>query len=106
MGASEHIGFRNWNEEECQYPVRMYVEPANKARILSYVKGMEKLLQPEVTGQGKTGIKTISSSGYGQWNRCHINGGREPVEYEIQCDNPGIFLIRKAEGLRQEMRLQ
>lgn len=53
MGASEHIGFRNWNEEECQYPVRMYVEPANKARILSYVKGMEKLLQPEVTGQGK-----------------------------------------------------
>lgn len=31
---SEHIGFRNWNDEECCYPVRMYVEPANKPRMI------------------------------------------------------------------------
>lgn len=31
---SEHIGFTAWNDEECAYPVRMMVQPANKPRMI------------------------------------------------------------------------
>ena len=31
---SEHIGFTSWNDEECAYPVRMTVQPANRPRMI------------------------------------------------------------------------
>lgn len=31
---SEHIGFHFWNEEENSYPIRSYVQPTNKPRLL------------------------------------------------------------------------
>ena len=39
MGLSEHIGFNNWCEEECKYPVICTFEPANKERLITIVKG-------------------------------------------------------------------
>ena len=30
MALSEHIGFVNWNDEECRYPLMTFIEPANK----------------------------------------------------------------------------
>ena len=37
MGMSEHIGFRNWNEEECRYPIVYEFEPTNKKRVVGIV---------------------------------------------------------------------
>ena len=34
MMMSEHIGFVRWNEEECRYPIRHYVEPFKKKRMI------------------------------------------------------------------------
>lgn len=39
MGLSEHIGFRNWCEEECRYPVVNTFKPGNKARVIVSVPG-------------------------------------------------------------------
>ncbi|MBR4430709.1 MAG: glycosyl hydrolase 115 family protein, partial [Clostridiales bacterium] len=39
MGLSEHIGFNNWCEEECKYPVASTFEPANKERLITIIKG-------------------------------------------------------------------
>ena len=39
MGLSEHIGFNNWCEEECKYPVIHSFEPANKERLVVSVRG-------------------------------------------------------------------
>ena len=39
MGLSEHIGFNNWCEEECRYPVVSTFEPANKERLIVNIKG-------------------------------------------------------------------
>ena len=39
MGLSEHIGFNNWCEEECKYPVVSTFEPANKERLITIIKG-------------------------------------------------------------------
>ncbi len=34
MGMSEHIGFKNWCEEECMYPLVHTFEPADKPRLI------------------------------------------------------------------------
>ena len=34
MGMGSHVGFRKWNEDGCRYPVRMYVEPFGKHRLM------------------------------------------------------------------------
>ncbi len=39
MGLSEHIGFNNWCEEGCKYPVVSTFEPANKERLITLIKG-------------------------------------------------------------------
>ena len=39
MGLSEHIGFNNWCEEECKYPVISTFKPGNKERLVVSVKG-------------------------------------------------------------------
>ncbi len=39
MGLSEHIGFNNWCEEECKYPVISTFKPGNKERLIVGVKG-------------------------------------------------------------------
>ena len=39
MGLSEHIGFNNWCEEGCKYPIVSTFEPANKERLITTIKG-------------------------------------------------------------------
>lgn len=102
MGASEHIGFQNWNDEECLYPVRMYVEPANKPRIVAFVKGdgdsrtaggdwtgkklvMKQFLRPDVT-EGEIVL---------------LNAGKNIVDYEIQCEAAGIQFSERKGTLAQ-----
>lgn len=41
MGLSEHIGFKDWCEEGCQYPVIHSFEPGNKERLVVSVKGTD-----------------------------------------------------------------
>lgn len=39
FGLSEHIGFVYWNDEDNKLPIRMYITPANRPRmIVSRVK--------------------------------------------------------------------
>ena len=42
MGMSEHIGFKHWCEEECQYPVLHSFKPGNKPRILVEIPGSKQ----------------------------------------------------------------
>ncbi len=34
LGLSEHIGFTTWNDEDCKYPQRVYIRPANQPRMI------------------------------------------------------------------------
>ena len=42
MGLSEHIGFKNWCEEGCQYPVIHTFDVANKDRLIVSIPGTEQ----------------------------------------------------------------
>jgi len=43
MELEQHIGFTNWNEDGCRYPVRIKVEPAYKPRLVVSRKDREKI---------------------------------------------------------------
>ena len=42
MGLSEHIGFKNWCEECCQYPIVHTFMPGNKDRLIVTIPGTEQ----------------------------------------------------------------
>ena len=98
MGLSEHIGFINWNEEGCKYPILMNVLPASKPRLVVTVDGTEQytegpawhnnkvylndFLQPDVEETSFT-ISSLSDldADYkiickNQWLTCSRNSGR------------------------------
>jgi hypothetical protein len=90
MGLSEHIGFVNWNEDECRYPILMNVMPARKPRLIVALDGTEQ--------------RSEGSS----WhvNKLYLNDFRQPditeasftissvsdleAPYEITCQAPWI----------------
>ena len=79
MGLSEHIGFNNWNEEECRYPVIHRLKPGNKPRIAVVI--------PE-NGQTSEG---------GDWTKKKLV---LPDFARYNCDSASIYLVStgKAEG--------
>lgn len=91
MGASEHIGFRYWNEEECRYPVRMYVEPANKERMIAFVKGDGSVTTAggDWTGRELT-MKQFLRPDVNTGEIVLLNAGNKPARYTVVCENPGF----------------
>ena len=84
--SSEHVGFVNWNDEECCYPSRITMEPANKPRMIVALAD-----------------ETVWSAG-GDWTRKKLvsdhfmspyvnemaidiaNGGRTSFAWQAECD--------------------
>ncbi len=68
--SSEHIGFMNWNDEGCQYPIRSYIEPANKVGMV---------VAPSDDTMFTTG---------GEWNgkTIKINNFMDPYETKASLD--------------------
>ena len=95
MGLSEHIGFKNWNEEECAYPVLYDFEPGNKARIVVTVPGTcqhteggdwtgKKLIVPDLLDPSCDSARIIL-----------YTAGKEDTKYEITCDAPWLNVSDK-----------
>lgn len=86
MMMSEHVGFVHWNDEECRYPIRHYVEPSKKMRMIV----------------APTNAATYTMGG--DWTRKEIrvydflnprckevsldiaSGGKEEFTYRISCE--------------------
>ncbi|MFW6380797.1 MAG: glycosyl hydrolase 115 family protein [Spirochaetota bacterium] len=92
MGLSEHVGFTQWNEEECAYPLQVTFEPANKPRIVVSVAGTSAHTQ----GGDWTGRRLELTD----FRRPDVTdaeiivacGSAEPAPYEVACDKPWLSL--------------
>lgn len=86
FGLSEHIGFRAWNDEDNQYPLRTYIYPANHPRMVASRVDDEEYM----TGLPWTGRQQVWRNGL----RPDVsditfeiaNAGREPIDYRIETD--------------------
>lgn len=108
FGLSEHIGFTNWNDEDCKYPIRHIVFPANQPRMLisraedeHYMTGLFWCDHPQVWRDAlRQDVDRIEFDIF--------NGSDKPFEYCIKhtCDwmsfskVSGIVKIRERIGLK------
>ena len=86
MGLSEHIGFKNWCEEECQYPVVHTFLPGNKDRLIVTVP---------VTGEYTEGYfwtrreVTLPDFLDPRENTAHLDlttGCDKKISFTVECD--------------------
>ena len=86
FGLSEHIGFTNWNEEDCKYPIRHVVFPANQPRMLvsraddeHYMTGLIWCDRPQIWQDAlRPDVNIIEFDIF--------NGSDKPFEYRIKSD--------------------
>lgn len=97
MGMSEHIGFRHWNEEECNYPIVYSRTPANKSRII--VENPETGIFSEGGDWTKKKIELVISPEYaGKLSLLSVSA--KDAEYEVLNISEGVILdTEDAKGL-------
>lgn len=100
---SEHIGFRNWNDEECSYPIRKYVETANKPRMI-----VRPMKSEQWTCGGDWTRKTLLVTelldpACKQTSLEILKGSEEGFKYEVLCDAEWLKLSRKEGSFKKGM---
>ena len=95
MMLSEHVGFVHWNDEECQYPLQCYIEPANKPRMI-----VSKADDEIYTMGGDWTRKTLYAEDFLDPGCEKIffdiaNGGKVPFTYDVTCDADWISLSQR-----------
>ncbi len=90
MGLSEHVGFREWNEEECAFPVLHDFEPSNKNRLIVTIPGTQQHSEGGVwTGRVLTLPDFLDPSCVSARITLYSTGGGE-AKYEVINDKPWI----------------
>ncbi|MDO5337659.1 MAG: glycosyl hydrolase 115 family protein [Eubacteriales bacterium] len=80
MGTGSHVGFCKWNEDGCRYPVRMYVEPFERPRLVVSRADGEQVL---VKNYGECESMEI---------RDFLDADVREVQVEIANDGEGSFV--------------
>jgi len=98
---SEHIGFTNWNEEEAQYPLRTYVYPSRKPRMIVRLSEGERW-----TAGGDWTGKTLYATAFLDPKTDHTgitieNAGAGDLVWKAEADADWIILSQK-EGTLSE----
>lgn len=102
MMLSEHIGFVNWNDEECAYPVKMYVEPANKPRMIVFA-GNSDVYTAGGDWTGKKLCITEMIDPFVTSAQIHIlNGSSKKFSYSISSDSDWLKVVKPAGTVTEE----
>ncbi len=100
MGMSEHIGFKNWCEEECQKPVIHTFEPSGKSRLIITVSSSGEHTEGRFwSGKELTmadALNPLVCGGYIELS----TAGSEKVTYEITSDDDFIDIIDKGKSVK------
>ena len=90
MGMSEHIGFTQWNEEECQYPVLHEFEPGNKARFIVTIPGTDQHTEGGSWTKKKLVLPDFLDPSCNSARIILYAAGKADAEYEVICDAPWL----------------
>ena len=90
MGMSEHIGFTNWNEEECRFPLLYEFEPANKSRFIVTIAGSDQHTEGGVWSGRRLRMDDFLDPSCDSARISLYAAGKEDADYEIICDAPWL----------------
>ncbi len=95
MGMSEHIGFTQWNEEECQNPVLMYVEPANKPRLIVATANHSEYTEGGVWTAKPLLLDDFLEPDCIKSHFIFTCAGTLPVDFELTCNQKFLSFSKK-----------
>lgn len=87
MGLSEHIGFINWNEEGCQYPILMNVLPTSKPRLVVTVDGTEQYTEGPAWHNNKLYLNDFLHPDIEEASFTISSLSDMDAEFKITCEN-------------------
>ncbi|CAM3906081.1 glycosyl hydrolase 115 family protein [Cohnella lubricantis] len=90
MGLSEHIGFTNWNEDECRNPILMQVMPARKPRLMVSVDGTDQRSEGSRWHVHRLQMRDfrrpdVTEASFTIWSISDLE-----APYEINCEAPWL----------------
>lgn len=97
MGLSKHIGFTNWNDEECRYPVKSVVTPVEGMGLLAYSKEDGDVISAGGDWTGRfIRMTQFARPDKNKGTIVLLNAGTQPAEYTVVCNRPGISFSKTA----------
>lgn len=99
MGMSEHIGFVNWNEDECQNPVIMQVMPADKPRIRLMVDGTESYAEGSSWRKNRLTLDAFLEPDVNTASFTLYGISDLKSDYKIKCSEPWLTCSRLSGSL-------
>ena len=97
FGLSKHIGFRdeNWNDENCQYPLRTYAYPADEPRMIVAKKNDEHYLTGGFWCERPLVWRDAMRKDVSEIAFEIACGSEKEVQYEIHTDCPWLHFSKK-----------
>ena len=87
MGLSEHIGFKNWCEEGCQYPVVHTFMPGNKDRLIVTIPGTEQFSEGYSWTRKALVLPSFLDSHATEGKIELSTGCDKKISYTVECDS-------------------
>ncbi len=87
MGLSEHIGFKNWCEEGCQYPVIHTFLPGNKDRLIVTIPGTEQFSEGYSWTRKALVLPSFLDSHATEGKIELSTGCDKKISYTVECDS-------------------
>ncbi|MBR5417965.1 MAG: glycosyl hydrolase 115 family protein [Clostridiales bacterium] len=97
MGLSEHIGFKNWCEEGCQYPVVHTFMPGNKDRLIVTIPGTEQFSEGYFWTRKALVLPSFLDPHAAEGKIELSTGCDKKISYTIECDS-NCLAITPASG--------
>ncbi|MBO4651173.1 MAG: glycosyl hydrolase 115 family protein [Clostridiales bacterium] len=97
MGLSEHIGFKNWCEEGCQYPVVHTFMPGNKDRLIVTIPGTEQFSEGYFWTRKALVLPSFLDPCATEGKIELSTGCDKKISYTIECDS-NCLTITPASG--------
>lgn len=97
MGMSQHIGFVNWNEDECQNPVIMQVLPVNKPRLVATVDGTTQHVEGSPWLPNEMELREFLNPDCTEAAITVLSQSNQPAAYQV-LEKPDWLCLNSMEG--------
>ena len=106
MTLSKHIGFNNWNDEECQYPIMCQIQPVEGKRMIVSATNQTKATQGGDWTRQTIVIPDMLSPKVREASLDIASGGTESFEYKIECADSWLLIDNPTGVVSTETRVR
>ena len=86
MGLSEHVGFKHWCEEECQYPVIHTFLPGNRDRLIVNIPGMDQHTEGYFWKRAELTLPSFLDPRVEEGKIDLTTGCDKKISFTVECD--------------------